>query len=998
MTTTSGYLNYLPPVLWSPSGSPILAGTFGLGAMLVAFEKVLTGIDDGTVITSGDNTVLTTVIQNVSGAPTPQTVRVTAGTGVKFRVGSSYTYNGATPEVISVTAAGANTITAVIRQDHVANQVIINSTGVHSDIQSVIASLVDLYGAWTTPAVNFDWLAQWVALQSDPAWDDYQRRSVLSDIVGIYTQRGTKPGLDQFFDIYAIARQRPRVVVDNASKILFCAPQAGQLAPVPTIVSQRPLVAPQCMAMDPAGYLLVGDLGNTSNPTINPAIWRISPAGDYDYSAGPPPEPQPFAPATAPVAIAADDVNGGAYLIDLTTDYLLYRCTGPQVGTVTLTGTPAAGGTGTFTIDGTSYPPFAQTGGLSPTAQAAAWAAALNAAAPFNASYAATSSGPTVSITALSGEPGNDLTQVTTSPSVTVTPTALQATATGPSFATPAVFAGGGVGPPLGLIFPRAMVVDGTGHPLILDRGAGLSAASQTVLVDVQLAGTPPAYTGIAPQPLPAIVEPLSMLLRADGSLIIGDGALQGSSAPADLFAVDPATWTATSLLSGLAANANPLVAPVGIVEADAEHLWVLDAGLRPYVPSGPTPFISLIAQQAAIYSVDLSVAPPVITPVSEPGAGVYPRAMVGDGQGTLYLCDSGLPDLPGYSSRQWRAGAQQLSVVVQFQGDPARAIFCLTLSGVPTSGAADTLTIASLPYSLAEVSGNSPAQQAAAWAETLNEAASFNALYTALAAGNLIFIYPVADTNPNGVTMVVTSSADMTITGGRLAVAVTLAGVPTTGDQVAISIGAARYPLDETTGQTLAQQAAAWATVLNATASFNQACTAVAADAVLSIYYQASDSADNLPFAVSSSASVTLTTYSPPVSIGSASLSGAPTSGETGHILLGTDPSALADFALAQTSGLTVAQQGAAWSATLNAQPSFSASYLAVNAGDVISFFAAGLSASTTVTLSASSSAHLFVQVYSELQNRSQFLQSISDVLSDEIPAHARWALQPGL
>jgi phage tail-like protein len=990
MTTTSSYLNYLPPVLRSPPGSP-KTQNFGLGTMLVAFEKVLTGIDDGTVITSGDNTVLTTVIQNVSGAPTPQTVRVAAGTGGKFRVGSSYTYNGATPEVITITAAGANTITAVIRQDHVASQVIVNSTGTHSDIQSVIAGLVDLYGAWTTPAANFDWLAQWVALQSDPAWDDYQRRSVLSGIVGIYTKRGTKPGLDQFFDIYAIARQRPRVVVDNASKILFCQPKAGLLAPVPTIVSQRPLVAPQCLAMDPAGYLLVGDLGNTANPTINPAIWRISPAGDYDYSAGPPPAPQPFAPATAPVAIAADGINGGAYLIDLTTDYLLYRCTGPRVGTVTLTGTPAAGGTGAFTIDGTSYP-FAQTGGFTLPQQAAAWATALNSSVPFNTGYAATSSGPMISIAALAGEPGNDLTQVTTSSS------SLQATATGPSFATSAVFAGGGVGPPLDLILPRAMAVDGTGHPLILDRGAGLSAASQTVIVDVQLAGTPPAYTGTDPHPLPAIAEPLSLLLRADGSLIVGDGALQGSAAPADLFAVDPATWTATSLLSGLAANANPLVAPVGIVEADAEHLWVLDAGLRPYVPSGPTPFVSLIAQQAAIYSVDLSVAPPVITPVSQPGAGVYPRAMVGDGQGTLYLCDSGLPDLPGYSARQWRAGAQQLSVAVQFQGDPARAIFCLTLSGVPTSGESCTLTIASLPYALAEVSGNSVAQQATAWAGTLNEAASFNALYTALAVDNLIFIYPVADTNANGVTMAVTSSADMTITGGRLAVAVTLAGVPATGDQVAISIGASRYPLDETTGQTLAQQAAAWAAVLNATASFNQACTAVAADAVLSIYYQASDSADNLPFAVSSSASVTLTTYSPPVSIGSASLSGAPTSGETGHILLGTDPSdpsALADFALPQTSGLTVAQQAAAWSATLNAQPSFSASYLAVNAGDVISFFAAGLSASATVALSASSSAHLFVQIYSELQNRSQFLQSISDVLSDEIPAHARWALQ---
>ena len=39
--TPSGYLRYLPPVLWSP---PAPAGSFDLGWMLCAFEKVLTGI------------------------------------------------------------------------------------------------------------------------------------------------------------------------------------------------------------------------------------------------------------------------------------------------------------------------------------------------------------------------------------------------------------------------------------------------------------------------------------------------------------------------------------------------------------------------------------------------------------------------------------------------------------------------------------------------------------------------------------------------------------------------------------------------------------------------------------------------------------------------------------------------------------------------------------------------------------------------------------------
>jgi phage tail-like protein len=988
MATTSSYLTYLPPVLWSPPGP---AGSFGLGSMLCPFEKVLTGIADGIPVTSGDGTVLTTVIQDVSGGPAAQAVLVQPGTGTKIRAGSSYTFDGATPEVISVISATANTITAVIRQHHLAGQAIVNGGGVHPDIQSVIAGTVSLYGAWTTPPDFFDWLAQWVALQASPAWDDYARRTVLAEITGIYAARGTRAGLARFFDVYAVARQRPRVVVDDAGKLLFCRPQAGQLVRVPVLVSQRPLVAPQCLAITPGGYLLVGDQGS-SDSTIKPAIWRVSPSGDYDYNAGPPAGPTPFAAANAPVAIAADGVNGGAYLIDLITDYVLYRLTGPQTGTVTLAGTPTAGQTGTFTIEGTSYT-FPQTGGATLAAQAAAWATALGAAAPFGTGYAAAASGPVISIAPRSGEPGNDLTLVATSSA------SLQLTAAGPGFAGSAAFASGTSAPPLGLIFPRAMVVNGAGHPLILDRGASVRSTSafpppsQTAVVDVQVTGTPPAYAGVSRHALAAVTEPLSMLLRADGSLVIGDGAAQGSAAPADLVAVDTATWATTSLLGGLPPDANPLVAPVGIVEADAEHLWVLDAGLRPYVPSGSTPFTAVIARQAALYGVDLSVTPPVVTQVSELGAGVYPRAMAGDGRGTLYACDSGLPDITGYSSRKWRSGAQQLSVVVQFQGNPARSIFCLTLSGTPASGETCGLTLAGLSFALAETSGNSLTQQAAAWAQDLNGDTSFGALYTAAAAGNLVCLYPAAGTSASGVAITASSSPSLTVTGGRLAVTVTLGGTPTTGESAVVTIGGSPYTLAETTGQTLAQQAAAWAATLNATAPFNQAYTATAAGPVLSLSYLSGDASDYLPVLVTPSAHLTLAPSSPPLAVGQVALSGTPTSSENGQIILNGTA-----FTLAENSGLTVAQQAAAWSAALNGTASFAAAYLAVNAADTVVLLATGPAASAGITLSAVSSAHLFLQSYSENQNRNQFLQSIQDVLADEVPAQARWYLQSEL
>ena len=1016
--TPSSYVRYLPPVLWSP---PVPAGSFDLGWMLCAFEKVLTGMPDGIPVTSGDGALLTTVIQDVAGGPAPQTVLVRPGTGAGIRPGSSYTYQGAVSELINVIAVTPNTVTAVIRRDHLSGQAIVNSSGVHPDIQSVIASTTRLYGAWTTPADFFDWLAQWVALQASPAWDDYTRRTVLSQIVGIYAARGTRPGLTRFFDVYAVARQRPRVVIDDARKLIFCQPQAGQLAPAPVLVSQLPLVAPQCLAITPGGYLLVGDIGSSTDAAVKPAIWRLSTAGDYDYSAGPPAVPQAFQSATSPIAIAADGVSGGAYLIDLVQpEYTLRRLSNPQTGTVTLTGTPQTGETATFTVGGTPYP-LPQTTGTALADLAATWAGKLNAATPFSQAYTATAipGAAVISIAPLSGEPAGDLTQVSTSNpgpppgSPPGSPPGLQLTATGPAFANSATFASSQSSPPLGVVFPRAIVVGRAGHPLILDRGtnprsaSAFSQPSRTAVLDVQVAGTPPAYTGVTSHAIGMVTEPLSMLLRADGSLVIGDGAAQGSAAPADLIAVDTGTWTATSLLGTVPQGKNPLVAPVGIVEADAQHLWVLDAGLRPYVPSPSTPFTTVIARPAAIYEVDLSATPvPVVTQVSELGVGVYPRGMVGDGRGTLYACDSGLPAITGYSAQRWRSGAQQMSVVVHFQGDPTRNIFCLTLSGPPAVGQTCRLTLAGTAFSLSETSGGSPQQQAVAWAADLNGDPGFSASYTAIALGNQVCLYAAAGTSaPVPAASVTASSPGLTVTGGRVAVTVTLAGTPTTGESVTITIGASSYRLAQTAGQgsaaqALAQQATAWALTLNGTAPFNQVYTASPVGPALSVAYRPGYASEYLaPQAVSSNPNhLTLTMSTPPRAVGRVALSGVPTSGEIAHITLTTTTLVVTDFALAQTSGHAPAQQAADWSATISGAASAASPYLAVNAGDTIGLFTTSTAAVAAITLSTVSSPHLFLQSYSENQDRNQFLQSITDVLADEFPAQARWYLQSEL
>lgn len=980
----SSYLKYLPPALWSPQAA---AGGFDLGSMLCVFEKMLTGIADGVVIGHGDNTVLTTVIQSVRAGPAAQTVRVTAGTGGRLDVGSSYTFQGTAAEVINVVATTANSITAIFQQDHAAQQAIVASTGPHPDIQSLVANLGRYYGAWSVPPEAFGWLAQWVALQDDPVWDDYQRRAALSKIVGIYSQRGTRSGFDRFFETYAVARQRPRVVVDDSSKILFCRPAPGSLAPTPTLVSQRPLVAPQCLAIDTAGRLLVGDLGSNDG-SVAPAIWRVSRTGDYDYAAGPVPRVQPCQTANAPVAIAADPVNGGAYLLDLVQDYSLRRLSAPQLGTVTLAGAPAAGATGTFTVGGVAFT-VAQAGGATLANQAATWAAALNGVAAFSARYVATSNLATIAITALSAQAGDDLMLVTTSSP------ALQMSASGPAFSLSSTFATNSGGPPtpLGLRLPRGMVVNAAGSPLILDRGALIASPSATRVVEAQVNGSPPVYAGAVVHALPAIAEPLCMALRGDGSLVVGDGANQISGAPADLWAVDPVNWTATSLLAGVPAADNPIVAPVGIVETGAQVLMVLDAGLRPYVPSAVAPFTAIIARQAAIWRVDLSTVPPTITQASEFGAGVYPRAMVGDAQGTLYFCDSGLPDLAGYSARKWRSKAQEMAVVVHFQSNPSRSISSLTLSGAPTAGNACSVTVGAVAVTLQETGGDTLPQQAQAWADTLNATAAFNALYVALPIGNIVCLYALSDTSSSGVAVATASSASVTLSAGRLGACVTLAGVPTTGNRVVMNVAGVAYQLAETTGSTLAQQAATWAAALNALTPFNVTHVASAAGAVLSVYYRTPDVSDNLASFFTRSASVSGTLAAPPTAIGTVGLSGTPTGGETCTINVG-----LLSIALPESGGVTLEQQALAWVATLNTNAVFAANYAAMNAGPGLMLFAGPAVGPAGSALSAVSSAHLVLSSESEGQDRARFLQSIRDVAADEVPAHARWYLQSDL
>jgi hypothetical protein len=390
------------------------------------------------------------------------------------------------------------------------------------------------------------------------------------------------------------------------------------------------------------------------------------------------------------------------------------------------------------------------------------------------------------------------------------------------------------------------------------------------------------------------------MLLRADGSLIVGDGGKQSVSGPAELVLIDPATWTETSLLGAMPPGSNPLISPTGIVEVDARHLMVVDAGLRPYVLSG---FTVVVAQQAAIYSVDLSVAPPVIAPVSEFKALVYPRAMVGDGAGTLYVCDSGLPDYPGYNSLEARSTPQQFAVVAHFQGNAGAAFYAVVLAGAPDTGQQCTLTIGVNAYVLPETTGYTLPVQAETWASQLNDNTAFNSLFTALAVGGILYLYQLPNTFAGGLAVVLGSSASLTLT---------------------------------------------------------QAVSLLS-----------------------------------PTPVGTVTLAGVPTGGESCSITIKVGLLPSVTYTLHEGGGSTLTQQAATWCAQLNATPSFSASLAANNSQAVINIFAIIAMPNAGISLLAASSAHLTLTTSLGSQDHDQFLQSIRDVVTDQVPAQALWSLQ---
>ncbi|GAB3258564.1 phage tail protein [Kineosporia babensis] len=239
---------------------------------------------------------------------------------------------------------------------------------------------------------------------------------------------------------------------------------------------------------------------------------------------------------------------------------------------------------------------------------------------------------------------GNLLTDIDPIAAVTVLETAYAITRSGRLLALPEPFTGTAtvlttLTNPTAPVWIVAMTLDpATGQLLVLDRGGRHPQMARPSLITV----TPEPLTSTRTA-LPGLTEPLSLIARPDGTLLIGDGGPQEpdpgvpSQLTGNLFTVQRRTtpWTVTAQLPADPAT-NPLVSPTGLAELDGQ-LYVLDAGLKPFEPSPSDPFVCPVAEHAAIYHYSEGT----LTRITEPGQFVFPTGL-GVGQNRLLVADPG--------------------------------------------------------------------------------------------------------------------------------------------------------------------------------------------------------------------------------------------------------------------------------------------------------------------------------------------------------------------
>jgi len=491
----------------------------------------------------------------------------------------------------------------------------------YQSIQGIIADLPKLFNPWYTPPEFLAWLASWVALElpGTGIWDDYQQRKAISQIVQVYRQRGLKAGLNQYLDLYTLSEKQPRIAIDDSNALLFAWPAKNRLAPIYASGLPGPYVGYNENSQE---HILFEE------GLVRPSC--IARAVDGSLFIGDAGTPTSWVPPIEP----------GVWRVS-------------PLDQATVSGPP--------TRPERLRPRDEEVPNRwKPTSQLVAVVLDQEEATP---DY----------LYVLDGV----MTNTATALYILRDPLA----STEPELVATVSKAD------LGLIYPIAMALDPrTGHLLILDRGTTIFSEpykTKPAIIDVNVQANPITYEKHPILPEGAVKEPLSLLVTAEGDLIIGDAQKQNDRlAPATLVRIQRPVWSAQPLLANLSSQQNPLVAPCALVQMDRTHILVLDIGLRPYLPifSNTAIYIRQIAEPAALYLIDVSnQEQPVITPASESRQLVFPTAMVFH-QGLLAICDKGDyalgKDPEKKYDRVWRVLPHEFGITIHFserRGLPTR-------------------------------------------------------------------------------------------------------------------------------------------------------------------------------------------------------------------------------------------------------------------------------------------------------------------------------------
>ncbi len=207
----SNYLRYLPSIYQTEKDEN--DSTF-LGRFLKAFEKVLSGIDDGVTIEylfswdeipGDDNQKLIDFLNLDFGIEWVKTAEIEKIESGKIKVSDENNnllleLNTEKTEVI-LTIDGVSPDELIVKTEN-GNLNIYNKP--IKGIEEILDTIHDYFDPVETPLEFLNWLAGWVALTliEGEGWNEEKKRNLIAGIVPLYKKRGTKEGLEEYIKIY----------------------------------------------------------------------------------------------------------------------------------------------------------------------------------------------------------------------------------------------------------------------------------------------------------------------------------------------------------------------------------------------------------------------------------------------------------------------------------------------------------------------------------------------------------------------------------------------------------------------------------------------------------------------------------------------------------------------------------------------------------------------------------------------------------------------------